>query len=43
MSQMLLFSVRIGYGDIGRWREEAEIGETGNLGKHLEWRDRDET
>ena len=38
-----LFSIRIGSGDIRVQRGETEILETGNLGKRLEWRDRDET
>ena len=37
------FSIRIGSGNIEGWRGETEILETGNLGKPLEWRDRDET
>ena len=37
------FSIRIASRDIGGWRGETEILETGNLGKRLEWRDWDET
>ena len=36
-------SVLIGSGDIEGWTGETEILETWNLGKRLEWRDRDET
>jgi len=43
MSQILHFLIRIGSGDIEGWNGETEILEIGNLGKPLEWRDRDET
>ena len=43
MSQMLHFQLESDSGDIEGWRGETEILETVNLGKHLEWRDRDET
>ena len=36
------FSIRIGLEEIGGWRGETEILETENLGKRLEWRNRDE-
>ena len=42
MSQMLHFQFELNPLH-GGWRGEIEILETGNLGKPLEWRDRDET
>ena len=42
MSQMLHFQFESDPGDIEGWRGEKSL-ETGNLGKPLEWRDRDAT
>ena len=42
MSQMLHFQFELDAGYRGL-EGETEILETGNLGKRLEWRDRDET
>ena len=42
MSQMLHFQFSLDPGTLGL-EGETEILETGNLGKRLEWRDRDES
>ena len=43
MSQMLHFQFKSDLGTQGVGGLETEILETGNLGKRLEWRNRDET